>query len=348
MTLAIRFLNPSHFSISALRFLCHSSPPTAGMSSLSTEAVLARCAKLVPVLSETDHKGTSGRIGIFGGSVEFTGAPYYAGYSALRAGADLVYVFAASSASPIIKSYCPELMVIPYLDADEAVIRISPWTARLHAVLIGPGMGRHEMVFSNVLKVLDHLKSGPGEQGYYRPLIFDADGLHFLSHHPLALKDYPGDIYLTPNIVEFNKLVSVVIGHRYQQPTERDLQELSRAIGKNVTIVLKGNIDLIADSSSYFSCDVEGSFRRCGGQGDMLSGILSVFAGWAAIRRFTNYPPLMDTMSDNVLACFSACYITRTCNRSAFKKYSRSMLVTDMLKELPSIFVPFCHGKVHP
>lgn len=38
----------------------------------------------------------------------------------------------------------------------------------------------------------------------------------------------------------------IAIFPRYQQPTEKDLQDLSRAIGKNVTIVLKGNIDLIA------------------------------------------------------------------------------------------------------
>lgn len=30
------------------------------------------------------HKGQAGRIGIIGGSLEYTGAPYYAGISALR------------------------------------------------------------------------------------------------------------------------------------------------------------------------------------------------------------------------------------------------------------------------
>ncbi|BET00162.1 Hypothetical Protein NTJ_12979 [Nesidiocoris tenuis] len=303
--------------------------------------ILSRCAKLVPVLSETDHKGTCGRIGVFGGSVEFTGAPYYAGYSALRVGCDLVYVFAASSAAPVIKTYCPELMVLPYLDSDEAISRITPWTGRLHAVLIGPGLGRHETVFENVFKIVEHMKDSPGEQGFYRPLIFDADGIHFLSHFPKVLQDYKGDVYLTPNIVEFSKLMSVIIGHRYQQPTEKDLQDLSRAIGKNVTIVLKGNIDLIADSTSYFSCETPGSFRRCGGQGDMLSGILAAFAGWAAIRRYTNYPHVATPVSDNVLACYSACHLTRTCNRAAFENLSHSMLVTDMIKHLPAVFSKF-------
>lgn len=30
------------------------------------------------------HKGQAGRIGIIGGSLEYTGAPYYAGISAMR------------------------------------------------------------------------------------------------------------------------------------------------------------------------------------------------------------------------------------------------------------------------
>ncbi len=45
---------------------------------------------LVPVLKDDMHKGQVGRIGIIGGSLEYTGAPYFAGISALKVGADLV------------------------------------------------------------------------------------------------------------------------------------------------------------------------------------------------------------------------------------------------------------------
>ncbi len=38
----------------------------------------------IPVLGPSLHKGQSGRIGIVGGSREYTGAPYYASYSALK------------------------------------------------------------------------------------------------------------------------------------------------------------------------------------------------------------------------------------------------------------------------
>lgn len=48
---------------------------------------------------------------MFGGSEDYTGAPYFASMSALRTGADLAYVFTAEEAAPAIKAYSPELMV---------------------------------------------------------------------------------------------------------------------------------------------------------------------------------------------------------------------------------------------
>lgn len=52
-----------------------------------------------------------GRVGIFGGSKDYTGAPFYASIASLRMGADLAYVFTAQEAAPAIKAYSPELMV---------------------------------------------------------------------------------------------------------------------------------------------------------------------------------------------------------------------------------------------
>lgn len=38
----------------------------------------------IPPLDDSKHKGQAGRIGIVGGSLEYTGAPYFAGISALK------------------------------------------------------------------------------------------------------------------------------------------------------------------------------------------------------------------------------------------------------------------------
>ena len=78
---------------------------------------------IVPMTFDS-HKGSSGRVGVLGGSAQYTGAPYYAAMASLKAGADLAYVFCAQEACLPIKSYSPELMVAPVYSAtafDECV-----------------------------------------------------------------------------------------------------------------------------------------------------------------------------------------------------------------------------------
>ena len=119
--------------------------------------------KLVPPLTFDSRKGQNGRIGVLGGSYEYTGAPYYAASAALQAGADLAYVFCADGAAPAIKSYSPELIVLPcyktaMLHDREAVAKamqeVRPWLGRLDCCVIGPGLGRDAGVLEGVAALL--------------------------------------------------------------------------------------------------------------------------------------------------------------------------------------------------
>lgn len=105
---------------------------------VETQKLLKLLRTTVPKLTNTKHKGEYGRIGVVGGSLEYTGAPYFAAISALKAGADLAHVFCQREAAVVIKSYSPELIVHPLLDAANAVELISPWLERLH-VVVGTG-----------------------------------------------------------------------------------------------------------------------------------------------------------------------------------------------------------------
>lgn len=77
---------------------------------------IQRC---IPHMSSKSHKGSSGRVGVLGGSARYTGAPYYAAMASLKAGADLAFVFCAEEAAIPIKCYSPELMVAPVYTARE-------------------------------------------------------------------------------------------------------------------------------------------------------------------------------------------------------------------------------------
>jgi NAD(P)H-hydrate repair Nnr-like enzyme with NAD(P)H-hydrate dehydratase domain len=80
--------------------------------------------RIVPSLVSSNHKGSMGRIGVVGGSSEYCGAPYYAGVSSLKVGADLASVFCSQSAAMPIKVYSPELMVSSFY--DDSVENTSP------------------------------------------------------------------------------------------------------------------------------------------------------------------------------------------------------------------------------
>jgi ATP-dependent NAD(P)H-hydrate dehydratase len=57
----------------------------------------------LPPLSNSLRKGQSGRVGVVGGSLEYTGAPFFSAFAALRCGADLAHVFCPPAAANAIK-----------------------------------------------------------------------------------------------------------------------------------------------------------------------------------------------------------------------------------------------------
>ena len=86
------------------------------MSLKNNQHLISAFKKFIPNLSQENlRKGQCGKIGVLGGSKEYTGAPYFAAISSLKIGADLAYVFTTADASVPIKSYSPELIVLPLL-----------------------------------------------------------------------------------------------------------------------------------------------------------------------------------------------------------------------------------------
>jgi NAD(P)H-hydrate repair Nnr-like enzyme with NAD(P)H-hydrate dehydratase domain len=70
----------------------------------------------------------------------------------------------------------------------------------------------------------------------------------------------------------------------------KKLAGLSSYLG--VTIIRKGKHDMVATAGSDVVVVLEddGSPRRCGGQGDVLSGLIGVALGWADKVRFVRSP----------------------------------------------------------
>ncbi|XP_035532017.1 ATP-dependent (S)-NAD(P)H-hydrate dehydratase isoform X2 [Morone saxatilis] len=283
---------------------------------------------IVPPLTSKKHKGQDGRIGIIGGCQDYTGAPYFAAISALKVGADLSHVFCTKDAATVIKSYSPELIVHPVLDSPNAVEEIEKWLPRLHGLVVGPGLGREDLLLKTAKEVIEKSKARD------IPIVIDADGLWLVTQQPSVIQGYPKGI-LTPNFMEFTRLYESL----HHEPMDsndhqRNVLQLSVAMG-NLTLVLKGEQDIITDGSKVISCSIEGSGRRCGGQGDLLSGSLGVLAHWAHAASAAG---LLRSVNPSVVAAYGACSLTRQCNSQAFQRHGRSTTTSDMIQEIGSAF----------
>ena len=119
------------------------------------------------------HKGQNGKVGVVGGSKEYTGAPYYVGAASLKAGADISHIFCTEGASIPIKSYSPELIVHGCLTDKK---ELTDWIDRCTSIVIGPGLGREESLSGILIDYIDELSNKD------LPLVGDADFLWYLSN----------------------------------------------------------------------------------------------------------------------------------------------------------------------
>jgi ATP-dependent NAD(P)H-hydrate dehydratase len=125
---------------------------------------------------------------------------------------------------------------------------------------------------------------------------------------------------------------------------------VSRSLG-NVTIVCKGAHDIIANAAvtDNMVCDERGSLRRCGGQGDILSGCIATFVGWWWRSCRARAAGAVgggvgvgeggdDDVAGLVLAAHAGCTLLRVAARDAFAVSARGTTTPDILQCLPKAF----------
>jgi ATP-dependent NAD(P)H-hydrate dehydratase len=218
---------------------------------------------------------------------------------------------------------------------------INKWLPRLHGLVIGPGLGRDRTVLSNVERLIRQLR----QQDKRMPLVIDADGLHLITEKPDLIREY-GHCILTPNLVEFQRLQS----HMHEQDnTSSSSSQCAQKLAKflQVNILLKGHVDTICsmNNEQWLQCDIAGSPRRCGGQGDLLAGALITCYYWTLKNheRIVNESSMNDNGSRSFvdaaqIAAYAASSLIRTSCRSTFDKRGRSMISGDILEEIGPIF----------
>ncbi|KAI0339579.1 Ribokinase-like protein [Trametopsis cervina] len=319
------------------------------------KAILEQIKQIIPPLNGTLHKGQSGRVGVLGGALDYTGAPFFASMSAQRMGADLSHVICSPTAAAAIKSYSPDLIVHPILredqDPSEVKATLQGLLSRLHVLVIGPGLGR-EPYMQNYAKMAMGIAK---EKAMF--LVLDADALLLVGQDHSLVKGYRRAI-LTPNVVEFKRL-SEQVNVDPKTPSNQRAMEVSRAFG-GVTILQKGAEDIIATNTSAATkaeaeeskvdpqeesteeqvvVDVPGGLKRCGGQGDILTGTVATTLAWGKCFEDGAFGDgSIPSSRIPLLAAVAGSMVTRTASKHAFAKNGRGVVTQDMLPEIGGAF----------
>ncbi|XP_073013114.1 ATP-dependent (S)-NAD(P)H-hydrate dehydratase isoform X2 [Typha latifolia] len=319
----------------------------SGSSTLEADAE-GVIRKITPVMEPTRYKGQAGKIAVIGGCREYTGAPYFAAISALKIGADLSHVFCTKDAATVIKSYSPELIVHPLLEESYSVrddekasvsakilTEVAKWMERFDCLVVGPGLGRDPFLLDCVSDIMRHARKSNV------PTIIDGDGL-FLVTNNLDLVKENSLAVLTPNINEYKRLIEKVLNCEVnEQDAAGQLQLLAKGIG-GVTILRKGKTDLICDGETVTRVSTFGSPRRCGGQGDILSGSVAVFSSWARQHVLSNKQPTEKSLNPMVLGCIAGSTLLRRSAALAFENKKRATLTTDIIEFLGKSLESIC------
>jgi ATP-dependent NAD(P)H-hydrate dehydratase len=176
---------------------------------------------------------------------------------------------------------------------------------RLHVLVIGPGLGRDELMQDTCAKVIEAARKAN------MPFVLDADGLNLAQTRPELVQGYR-ECILTPNVVEFARLCKSK-GIEVENLEEGKMAEkLSKAFG-GVTIIQKGKNDYISNGDRTFVSDVEGGLKRSGGQGDTLTGSLATFLGWrkAYLDKIWDHEGDLESVELLALAAFGGSALTR-------------------------------------
>jgi ATP-dependent NAD(P)H-hydrate dehydratase len=158
--------------------------------------------------------------------------------------------------------------------ADNLSKEIADLLDRLHVVVLGPGLGRDPLMQDTAANIIAEVRKRN------MPLVVDADGLFLVQNRPEVVKGYASAV-LTPNVMEFKRLCEKMEldPEKVEGGKDKVCAELARRLG-GVTIIQKGPQDVISNGKETMICGIEGGLKRCGGQGDVLTGCLGTLLAW--------------------------------------------------------------------
>ncbi|MDD3225165.1 MAG: NAD(P)H-hydrate dehydratase [Clostridium sp.] len=205
------------------------------------------------------HKGDFGRVVLFAGSSEYTGASYISTEASVKTGSGLVTLCCPQDIVPALRIKLTEAMIASF-DEEE---RCQKLMLKADALAFGPGMGNTEITFNMLKRVINSAKC---------PIVIDADGLNALSCNLGLLKSIKIKAILTPHLGEMSRLTGFDID--YIKHNRIDVAE-KFAKDYGVILLLKGHNTVITDGKTTYINPTGNSAMASGGMGDCLTGIIA-------------------------------------------------------------------------
>ena len=269
----------------------------------------------IPSRDNNSRKGNNGKVLIVGGSYIYHGAPVLSSLAALRSGSDLVYTCVPKINAFSTRSISPDLIVIPMADSKLTRGTVNKMLGQIpvdiDSASIGMGLAIQDV---EAIKLL--VKS-----------LLDRNVRISLDASSLIAEILPiiegQNVVVTPHLGEFKRLFGESIEN---DPNARLFTCEKFAKKHSLTILLKGQEDIITNGDISYTNSTSTPCMTVGGTGDVLSGLVAGF-----LSRNKN---VMESAS-------AATFVNGSAGELLQNEVGNHILASDLISKLPTILNSF-------
>ena len=267
--------------------------------------------KFIPSRKNNSRKGDNGKVLVVGGSYIYHGAPALSSLAALRSGSDLVYTCVPKINAFSTRSISPDLIVIPM--ADSKLTRgttnklLGQIPVDIDSATIGMGLAIQDI---EAIKLL--VKS-----------LLDRNVRISLDASSLVKEILPiiegQNVVVTPHSGEFKR----IFGDPIDNETNSRIASCEKFAKKHsVTILLKGQDDIITNGDATYTNSKITPCMTVGGTGDVLSGLTAGFL----------------SRNKNIIESASAAtFVNGAAGEILQKEFGNHILASDLISTLPKV-----------
>ena len=271
--------------------------------------------KFIPSRTNDSRKGDNGKVLVVGGSYIYHGAPALSSLAALRSGSDLVYTCVPKINAFSTRSISPDLIVIPMADSKLTRGTVNKMLGQvpvdIDSTAIGMGLAIQDV---EAIKLL--VKS-----------LLDRNVRVSLDASSLIKEILPiiegQNVIVTPHSGEFKRI--------FGEPVKNEINSrisLCEKFAKkhSITILLKGQDDIITNGDTTYTNSTLTPCMTVGGTGDVLSGLTAGF---------------LSRNKNMIESASAATFVNGAAGEILQKEFGNHILASDLVSTLPKVLNSF-------